>query len=104
LDDIYAMGFNALHPIDPNCYDIRGFKKKHGDKSVIIGNVDLNDLAMGTPESVALETKALIRDLGPGYGWCLSASNSVPDYVKSENLLSMAKTLQRYGRYPIDLE
>ena len=104
LDDLYAMGFNALHPIDPNCYDIREFKKKHGQKSVIIGNVDLNNLGMGTPESVAKETKELIRDLGPGYGWCLSASNSVPDYVKPENLLSMAQTLQRYGKYPIDVD
>ncbi len=104
LDDIYAMGFNALHPIDPNCYDIREFKKKNGHRSVIIGNVDLNNLGMGTPESVAEETKELIRDLGPGYGWCLSASNSVPDYVKPENLISMAQTLQRYGTYPINID
>lgn len=103
LDDIYAMGFNALHPIDPNCYDIREFKKKQGHKSVIIGNVDLNNLGRGTPESVAKETKELIRDLGPGYGWCLSASNSVPDYVKPENLLCMAKTLKEYGTYPINV-
>ena len=104
LDDLYAMGFNALHPIDPNCYDIREFKKKHGHRSVIIGNVNLNNLGMGTPESVARETRELIRDLGPGYGWCLSASNSVPDYVKPENLISMTQTLKRYGKYPINVE
>lgn len=104
LDDIYAMGFNALHPIDPNCYDIREFKRKNGSKSVIIGNVDLNNLGMGTPESVAEETKGLLRDLGPGYGWCISASNSVPDYVKPENLLSMANTIREFGRYPITIE
>jgi hypothetical protein len=45
----------------------------------------------------------LIKDLGPGYGWCLSASNSVPDYVKPENLLSMAETVRKYGAYPIDV-
>ncbi len=102
LEDIFAMGFNALHPIDPNCYDIREFKRKHGNQTVIIGNVNLNNLGMGTPESVAKETKDLIRDLGPGYGWCISASNSVPDYVKPENLLSMAQTIRKHGRYPID--
>lgn len=101
LEDIFKMGFNALHPIDPNCYDIREFKRQHGHRTVLIGNVDLNNLGMGTPESVAEETKSLIRDLGPGYGWCISASNSVPDYVKPENLLSMAETIRKHGRYPI---
>lgn len=102
LDDIFDMGFDALHPIDPNCYDIREFKRKHGHRTVIIGNVDLNNLGMGTPESVEEETRNLIRDLGPGFRWCISASNSVPDYVKPENLLSMARTIKRYGQYPID--
>jgi hypothetical protein len=58
---------------------------------------------MGTPESVADETKSLIRDLGPGYGWCISAGNSIPDYVKPENLLSMAATIRKHGRYPINV-
>jgi uroporphyrinogen decarboxylase len=101
LDDIFDMGFNALHPIDPNCYDIREFKRTHGHQTVIIGNVNLNNLGMGTPASVAEETRGLIRDLGPGYGWCISASNSVPDYVKPENLLAMTETIRKYGRYPI---
>ena len=103
LDDIFDMGFNALHPIDPNCYDIREFKRQHGHKRVLIGNVNLNNLGGGTTESVAEETMNLIRDLGPGYGWCISASNSVPDYVKPENLLVMAQTIRRHGSYPIDL-
>jgi len=104
LDDIFDMGYNALHPIDPNCYDIREFKRLHGHRTVLIGNVNLNTLGMGTPESVAEETKALIRDLGPGHGWCISASNSVPDYVKPKNLLSMAETIRKHGRYPIQVD
>lgn len=104
LEDLFALHFNALHPIDPNCYDIREFSRQHGRRKVIIGNVDLNNLGMGTPESVEEETMGLIRDLAPGGGWCISASNSVPDYVKPENLLRMAETIRKYGSYPIQID
>ena len=104
LEDLFALHFNALHPIDPNCYDIRAFSRRHGHRKVIIGNVNLNNLGMGTPDSVEEETKGLLRDLGPGGGWCISASNSVPDYVKPENLLRMAETIRRYGSCPIQIE
>ena len=104
LDDLFAMGFNALHPIDPNCYDIREFSRLHGHRAVLIGNVDLNNLGLGTPESVEKETRELIRDLGPGRGWCISASNSVPDYVKPDNFLRMAETIRKYGSYPIKVD
>jgi len=70
---------------------------------VLIGHVNLNNLGGGTTESVADETRNLIRDLGPEYGWCISASNSVPDYVKPENLLAMAQTIRTHGSYPIVL-
>jgi uroporphyrinogen decarboxylase len=104
LDDLFAMGFNALHPIDPNCYDIREFSKLHGDRTVLIGNVDLNTLGMEIPDVVEKEVKELIRDLGPGGGWCISASNSVPDYVKPDNFLRMAETIKKYGAYPIEVD
>ena len=104
LEDIYSMGFNALHPIDPNCYEIRDFYRDHSHRSVIIGNVNINNLGMGTPETVEEETKALIRDLGPGGGWCISASNSVPDYVKPENFMRMTQVIKKYGAYPINVD
>lgn len=104
LDDLFEMGFNALHPIDPNCYEIREFSALHGHRVVLIGNVDLNNLGMGTPETVEKETKELIRDIGPRGWWCISASNSVPDYVKPENFLRMAETIKKYGSYPINVD
>ena len=104
LEDLFALNFNALHPIDPNCCDIREFSRRHAHRKVIIGNVNLNNLGMGTPDSVEEETKGLIRDLGPRGGWCISASNSVPDYVKPENLIRMAETIRKYGSYPIQID
>ena len=99
VEDLLSMGISGIHPIDPNCMDIRAFKRKFGERVCILGNVNLNTLGMGTPEETYLEVRNLIRDLGPGYGYILSSGNSVPDYVKAENMLALAKALEDFGPY-----
>jgi uroporphyrinogen decarboxylase len=99
LDDLFGMGIQGIHPIDPNCMDIREFKKNHGKRVCILGNVNVNTLATGTPEEVYSEVRDLIRDLGPGYGYILSSGNSVPDYAKPENMLALARALEDFAKY-----
>jgi uroporphyrinogen decarboxylase len=99
LEDMLGMGIKAIHPIDPNCMDIRAFKREHGHRVCVMGNVDVNTLAMGTPEATYEEVKGLMRDLGPGYGYIISSGNSVPDYVLPENMLAFAKGIADFGAY-----
>jgi hypothetical protein len=99
MEDLLSMGINGIHPIDPNCMDIRVFKRKFGERVCILGNVNLNTLGMGTPEETYSEVRNLIKDLGPGYGYILSSGNSVPDYVKAENMLALAKAIEDFGSY-----
>jgi uroporphyrinogen decarboxylase len=101
LDDLFGMGIQGIHPIDPNCMDIREFKKNYGKRVCILGNVNVNTLASGTAEETYSEVRDLIRDLGPGYGYILSSGNSVPDYVRPENMLALAKALEDFGPYRI---
>jgi uroporphyrinogen decarboxylase len=101
VEDLLSMGISGIHPIDPNCMDIRAFKRKFGERVCILGNVDLNTLGMGTPEETYSEVRNLIKDLGPGYGYILSSGNSVPDYAKPENMLALAKALEDFGKYEI---
>ncbi len=93
VEDLLAMGIQGLHPIDPNCMDIRAFKKEFGARVAILGNVNINTLSLGTPEDTYEEVRGLIRDLGPGGGYLLSSGNSVPDYAKPENMLALRKAL-----------
>jgi uroporphyrinogen decarboxylase len=81
--------------------DIRAVKRKYGQKICVIGNVDLNILAMGTPEETEREVRELIRDLGPGGGYMISSGNSLASYLKPECVLAMAQAIRKYGRYPI---
>jgi len=101
VEDLLSMGISGIHPIDPNCMDIRAFKLKFGERVCILGNVNLNTLGMGAPEETYSEVRNLIKDLGPGYGYILSSGNSVPDYAKPENMLALAKAIQDFGPYKI---
>ncbi len=102
MGDLLDCGINALHPIEPQAMDIREMKKKYGMRLCLIGNVDLEyTLTRGTPQDVERETRSLIRDVGPGGGYCVSSSNSIPSYVPLANYRAMLETTLRYGCYPL---
>ena len=102
LPDLVDLGFNAIHPIDPNGMDIEETRQTVGPNVCLIGNLSLGQpLGLGTPAEVAAETEALVRKMAPGGAYCFSSGNSIPDYVPYENWLAMRDTALRVGRYPI---
>ena len=103
LDDLIAAGLNALHPIQPNAMDIRYLKQKVGDKLCLMGNIDMDVLSRGTPDEVAELVKRNLRDIAPGGGYVVGASNSIPEYIPFNNYNAMRKTALEYGHYPISV-
>jgi uroporphyrinogen decarboxylase len=103
LDDIIACGFNALHPIEPKAMDIIEVKKRVQGKLCLLGNIDVDLLARGTPEQIRAVAKERLRTVAPGGGYCLGSGNSVPNYVPVENYKAMIETVQEFGSYPIAL-
>lgn len=101
LDDIVALGFHGLHPIQPNAMDIKKVKARVGKRLCLLGNIDMDMLARGTPEQVAELVKKNLREVAPGGGYCVGSSNSVSDFVKLENYNAMRETVLKYGAYPI---
>ena len=83
--------------------DIDMLKTEYGDRIAFVGGVDLRILEAGSEEETRQETKRLIRTMGPGYGYLLSASNSITPHVKPANFKVMVETLLEMGRYPLDL-
>lgn len=103
MDDLLDCGIDALHPIEPQAMDIRELKRTYGQQLCLIGNLDLEyTLTRGTPKDVAAQTRALIRDVGPGGGYCVSSSNSIPSYVPFANFQAMVETTLRHGLYPLE--
>ena len=97
IEDLLGLGIKGIHPIDPNCMDIRAFKKEFGQRVCVLGNVDVNTLARGTPEATYEEVRGLMRDLAPGYGYIISSGNSVPDYALPENVVAFARGVRDFG-------
>ena len=103
MEDWLSLGQSAINPIEPQAMDINYVKKNYGDRVCIIGNIDVDLLARGTPKQVEIEVKNRIRDLAPGGGYMLGSGNSIPSYVKPENLKAMSETFKRYRDYPISI-
>jgi uroporphyrinogen decarboxylase len=103
LDDLTALGVDAIHPIDPTCMDILEVKEKVGRKVGIIGNIDTDLLARGTPEEVRELAKKRLKEIAPGGGYALGSGNSVPHWARFENYQAMRETVLEFGTYPIKI-
>ncbi len=102
IDDLIAIGFNALHPVEPKAMDIRELKNKYENKLCLIGNIDLGyTLTRGTPENVEEEVKLRIKEIGRNSGYCVGSSNSITGYVPLENYTAMLNAVFKYGKYPV---
>ncbi len=103
MEDLMAIGFDAIHPIDPTSMDIREVKAKVGKKLGIMGNIHTDLLNRGTPEEVRQLTRKTIRDIAPGGGFAIGSGNSVPHWAKFENYQAMRETALELGKYPIKI-
>jgi uroporphyrinogen decarboxylase len=102
LDDLVALGLDALQPIDPTCLDIFKVKERWGDRLGLIGNVSNELLRVGTPAEVEARVRDLIQGCAPGGGYCVGSGNSVPNWARFENFLAMRAATLSYGRYPLN--
>jgi corrinoid protein of di/trimethylamine methyltransferase len=105
LQDLVDCGFHGFHPIQPNCMDIVEVKRKWGKSLCLLGNINLDStLTLGTPEDIRAEVYERIRTIGPGGGYMVSSSNSIPDYVPLANMKALFESTFEFGTYPIELE
>ncbi len=101
IDDILSLKPTAIHPLEPGPMDLAKVKEKLGKKVCLIGNVSVDRLSRGTPEEIDAIVKDCIKTAGPGGGYMISSSNSIPRYAKTENVVAMANAIQKYGKYPL---
>lgn len=100
IDDLIALGLDALHPIDPTAMDIADIKRRWGDRLCLFGNVDTELLRSGTPEQVRNRVIEILRNVAPGGGCGVGSGNSVPDWAKIENYNAMREAVLQHGIYP----
>lgn len=91
FDKIIECGVDAIHPIEPKAMKIAEVKKKYGDKLCLIGHVDVDLLARGTPEQVRKVIEENIKTAGYNGGYVIGSGNSIPEYVNYDNYMAMLK-------------
>lgn len=98
-DIMMEMGINLFLG---NFTDYRVLKKTIGHKVALCGNISsLRILAEGTPEKVEEACKQAIYDLAPGGGYILSSGAGIANDTPMENLDTVVKAAEKYGRYPM---
>lgn len=97
LQDIVDCGFRAIHPVEPQAMDAWRVKAKWGDRLCLLGNIDVDLLARGTPQQIAEAVRRNIDMLGRDGGYCVGSANSVTYYVPLANFVAMIETGLSYG-------
>ena len=101
VQDFIDLGVAGLHPIEKGAMDIRQVKRDFAGRICLLGNVDLNMLALGTTEDVDREVRLLIRDVGPGGGYIVASGNSLASYLDPDNVVALSEAVLKYGAYPL---
>ena len=100
MADIVDVGFDGLHPIQPQCMDIAQVKACYGNRICLLGNIDCEQLlctgAEAEVEKQVLETMRICR---PGGGYIVCSSNSIHAGVSPANYRVMLRTARAHAAY-----
>lgn len=105
IKDFIEIGVDILNPIQTSAgkmANLSELKEQFGDEIVFCGAIDTREtLPEGSPDDVRKEVKRVIKELGPGGGYMVSAVHTIMDEVPAENVLAMVDAVKEFGQYPI---
>jgi len=94
LDTIYEdlisdVGIDAKHSFEDAILPAEEFYARYGERIAVLGGIDVDILAAGTPEQVRNRARTLIEACGLGGRYAIGSGNSIPSYIPVENYLAM---------------
>ena len=93
------IGFNIVHPLQPEANDIFAIRERWAGKMALVGNIPTSLLAYGCPEEIEATVQEYCARLAPGGGYVLGSSTSIEAGIPPENFVAMIQAVHRYGRY-----
>jgi uroporphyrinogen decarboxylase len=100
MDDLIDdVGIDAKHSFEDVIMPVEGAKRRWGSRIAILGGVDMDILARGTPDEVRARTRQVLETCMPGGGYALGSGNSIANYIPAENYIAMLEEGWRAGRY-----
>lgn len=98
-DLISYVGIDAKHSYEDASYPVVEYKKLYGDRIAVLGGIDMDKLTRMPTNEFEAYVKEVIRECAPGGGYALGCGNTVANYIKLENYLTMLKIGKKYGKY-----
>ena len=92
IDDV---GIDGKHSFEDAVLPAEAFQERHGGRVAVLGGVDVNILAAGTPDDVRARTLRLIETCGGRGRFAVGSGNSIPSYVPAANYLAMVEEALR---------
>lgn len=96
LDDFIEAGVQCYQSIQniPEMW-VGDLKQRFGDRLVLWGGIPVEELVLGTPESVRAAVRRAMEAAAPGGGFILGPSHSVAYGTKYENFMAMLEEFDR---------
>ena len=90
LEDLIECGFDAVHPIQPECMDMAVVKRRFGDRLTLFGGVSVqSELPGSDPQVIRALVRRRIELLGQNGGFILAPSNSIMPDVPTASVLAI---------------
>ena len=96
-DDFIATGAQVLE-VDHKT-DAAHLKEAAAGKTCLLGNIDTNLLALGTPDEVDAACRELIETCKPGGGFILGPGCAMAPSTPAENIHALVESAEKYGSY-----
>jgi len=108
LERFAALGLDGLNVLEPPPIGdviLAEAKRRIGDRVCLIGNIQYDDLARGTPEQIEALVRDAIQQAGPGGGFilppCASPYERPLPPRAAANFIHYLKMGRKYGGYPL---
>ena len=99
LPILHDIGFDIVHPMEPECNNIFEMNKQWGDKMAFVGGIPTSLLAYGNWEKIEETVRDYCVRLGTGGGYVLGSSAHIADGVPPQNFWAMVQAVHKYGSY-----
>jgi uroporphyrinogen decarboxylase len=94
-DLITDVGIDGKHSFEDGIVPVQDFQARYGDRIAVLGGIDINILAGGSPDDVRRQTHRLVTTCGARGRYAVGSGNSVPSYVPLENYIVMIDEAHR---------
>lgn len=98
LDELYEIGVEVIHPVQPKAMEPAAIKKRYGDKLAMWGAMDIQEiLPHWTPEGIEKEVRRLIENCGYNGGFILAPAHNIQSDTPLENIKAFYNAAHKYG-------